>query len=241
MAHSPLEQFQIHDLVKIHALGYDISFTNSALLMSIALLIISSFFFISMSNIKMVPGKMQASAELLHNFILKVLNDNTAGKGQAYFPFVFSLFIFILLLNILGLIPGGYAVTSQVIVTFAMAMLVFVIVTLVAFVKHGLHFFSYFLPSGTPWFLAPLMIVIEFFTYLTRPISLSLRLAANMMAGHILVAVIAGFIIAMGIWGILPISFIVVFTAFELFVAILQAFIFTILTCVYLNDAINLH
>jgi len=188
-----------------------------------------------------VPGKTQAGAELLYNFMLKVLNENTAGKGQEYFPFVFSLFIFILMLNILGLIPGGYAVTSQVIVTFTMAMLVFVTVTLVALLKHGIHFFAYFLPSGTPWFLAPLMIIIEFFTYCTRPISLSLRLAANMMAGHILVAVIAGFIVAMGVWGIFPISFIVVFTAFELFVAILQAFIFTILTCVYLNDAINLH
>jgi F-type H+-transporting ATPase subunit a len=151
------------------------------------------------------------------------------------------LFLFILTLNVLGLIPNGFAVTSQIIVTFALATAVFIIVTIIAFIRHGLHFFSFFLPSGTPWFLAPLMVVIEFFTYCTRPISLSMRLAANMMAGHILIAVVAGFIVMMGVAGLLPISFIVVFTGFEFFVAILQAYIFTILTCVYLNDAINLH
>ena len=188
-----------------------------------------------------MPGALQSSAEIMHNFTLKILNENTAGKGEQYFPFIFSLFIFILTLNILGLIPHGYAVTSQIVVTFSLAIMVFITITIIAFIRHGWSFFSYFLPAGTPWFLAPLMIIIEFFTYCTRPISLSLRLAANMMSGHILIAVIAGFIVTMGIAGILPISFIVAFNAFELFVAILQAYIFTILTCVYLNDSIHLH
>lgn len=241
MKESPLAQFQIHDLLHLNLANHDVSFTNSSLVMLIALFLISSFFLIATRKQQQIPGIAQSAAELLHNFTLKVLNDNTMGKGEKYFPLVFTLFMFVLTLNILGLIPGGYAVTSQVIITFALAILVFITVTIVAFMRHGWHFFSYFLPSGTPWFLAPLMVIIEFFTYLTRPVSLCLRLAANMMAGHILLAVVAGFIVAMGIWGLLPISFIVVFTAFELFVAILQAYIFTILTCVYLNDAINLH
>lgn len=241
MAHSPLEQFKIRDLLPLHLEGHNFDFTNSSLLMLIALALISSFFFVAARKQSTIPGRLQSSAEILYNFTLKILNDNTSGKGERYFPFIFSLFLFILMLNILGLIPHGYAVTSQITVTFAMAMMVFIIVTIIAFLRHGFGFFAYFLPEGTPWFLAPLMIVIEFFTYCTRPISLSLRLAANMMAGHILLAVIAGFIVAMGIWGVLPISFIVVFTGFELFVAILQAYIFTILTCVYLNEAIHLH
>ncbi len=241
MSSSPLTQFHIHTLVPIHIGNYDVSFTNSSLVMLMAMTIISAFFLLACKKQERVPGFLQSSAEIMHGLILKVLNENTSGKGEQYLPFIFNIFLFILTLNILGLIPHGYAVTSQIAVTFSLAIMVFITITVIAFIRHGWHFFSYFLPAGTPWFLAPLMIVIEFFTYCTRPISLSLRLAANMMSGHILIAVIAGFIVTMGIAGILPISFIAAFTAFELFVAILQAYIFTILTCVYLNDAIHLH
>jgi len=241
MSSSPLEQFKISDILSLHIGNYDLSFTNASLFMFFAYAIIGSFFYFTAKKLQTIPNNMQSGAEVVYNFVLKVLNENTSGKGEQYFPFIFSLFLFILTLNILGLIPYGFAVTSQIIVTFALAITVFIIVTVIAFIRHGFHFFSFFLPSGTPWFLAPLMIVIEFFTYCTRPISLSMRLAANMMAGHILIAVVAGFIMMMGVAGILPISFIVVFTGFEFFVAILQAYIFTILTCVYLNDAINLH
>ena len=241
MSSSPLDQFKISDIVPIHIGQYDVSFTNASLFMFLAYALVGSFFYFTALRLKAIPGGVQSSAELMYNFVLKILNENTSGKGEQYFPFIFSLFLFILTLNVLGLIPHGFAVTSQIIVTFALAITVFIIVTIIAFIRHGLHFFSFFLPSGTPWVLAPLMVVIEFFTYCTRPISLSMRLAANMMAGHILIAVVAGFIVMMGLAGILPISFIVVFTGFEFFVAILQAYIFTILTCVYLNDAINLH
>ena len=238
---NPLDQFKLVDLIPIHVAGYNLSFTNSSLFMVLALLLTSSFFILTLRSSKLVPGRCQAVAEILYNFILDTVNINTMGKGEKYLPFIFSIFAFILTLNIFGNIPYGFTVTSHISVTFAVAMLVFISVTIIAFIKHGLSFFSFFLPKGTPVFLAPLMIAIEFFTYMTRPISLSIRLAANMMVGHILVFVIATFIAAMGFWGFLPISFIVIFSGFELFVAILQAYLFTILTCVYLNDAINLH
>ncbi|MCH9753446.1 MAG: F0F1 ATP synthase subunit A [Alphaproteobacteria bacterium] len=238
---NPLDQFKIFSLIPIKLAGYDISFTNSSLFMVIALLLTSSFFILVLKTSKDVPGKLQSLAEILYNFILDTVNSNTMGKGEKYVPFIFTIFLFILTLNLFGVIPYGFTVTSHISVTFAAAMIVFISVTLIAFFRHGMKFFSFFLPQGTPIFLAPLMILIEFFTYMTRPISLSIRLAANMMVGHILMFVIATFIAIMGLWGFLPISFIVIFTGFELFVAILQAYIFTILSCVYLNDAINLH
>jgi F-type H+-transporting ATPase subunit a len=147
----------------------------------------------------------------------------------------------IVTLNLLGLAPYGFTVTSHLIVTGALAAVVFCLVTITGFLLHGLKFLRLFLPEGTPIFMAPLIFILELLAYLVRPIALTIRLGANMMAGHILVSVAVGFITAMGIWGILPISFIVIFDGFEIFVAILQAYIFTILTCVYLNDAINLH
>jgi len=238
---SPLDQFKLFNILPINVDGYDLSFTNSAMFMALSFVVISTFFVLSLKTSQLIPGKLQSAAEMLYNFVLDTVNINTMGKGEQYLPFVFSIFSFILTLNIFGLIPYGFTVTSHISVTFAAAMIVFVSVTVIAFIKHGLHFFSFFLPKGTPIFMAPLMILIEFFTYMTRPISLSIRLAANMMVGHILIFVIATFIAAMGIWAFLPMSFIVIFSGFELFVAILQAYLFTILTCVYLNDAINLH
>lgn len=238
---NPLNQFKLFDLIPIKFAGYDLSFTNSSFFMLLAFLLVSSFFILILKNGRIVPNSYQAVGEILYNFILDTVNINTMGKGEKYLPFVFTIFVFILTLNIFGSIPYGFTVTSHISVTFATAMIVFLSVTIIAFIKHGLHFFSFFLPKGTPIFLAPLMILIELFTYMTRPISLSIRLAANMMVGHILIFVIATFIGVMGFWGFLPISFIVILSGFELFVAILQAYLFTILTCVYLNDAINLH
>ena len=241
MSENPLDQFKIIDLVPLKAGSYNLSFTNSALFMLIGFCVITLFFAFAISRSTNIPGKLQSSAELMHNFLLGTLNETTSGKGERYLPFIFSLFSFVLVLNLLGLMPSGFTVTSHISITFALALCVFISVTAIAFIKHGFKFFSFFLPQGIPVFLAPLMVLIELFTYLTRPVSLSIRLAANMMVGHLLMFVIAGFILMMGIWGWLPGLFIVLFTGFELFVAIIQAYIFTVLTCTYLNDAINLH
>lgn len=238
---NPLEQFKLHDLAPAHFAGYNLSFNNSSAFMAVAVLVTFLVFLPIIFRPRLVPNKIQSISELIYNFVLDTVNSNTMGKGEKYLPFIFSIFIFILSLNLFGAIPYGFAVTSHISVTFAMAMIVFISVTVIAFIIHGFKFFSFFLPHGTPIFLAPLMIIIEFFTYMTRPISLCVRLAANMMVGHILIFVIATFIAVMGFWGFLPISFIVVLSGFELFVAVLQAYIFTILSCVYLNDAINLH
>jgi F-type H+-transporting ATPase subunit a len=241
MAQSPLDQFKVYDLFNIKLAGLDISITNSTVFMMIAVSIITLFFISSMYNRQLIPGRVQASAEIFHNFILEMLNENTEGKGEKFLPFVFGLFYFILILNILGMIPHGFTVTSHISVTFSLALLVFIMVTIYAFSKHGLKFLRFFVPEGVPMILLPFMVIIEVFVYFTRPVSLCIRLAANMFAGHVLMFIVAGFIAMMGIWGILPISFVTIFTGFELFVAILQAYIFTILTCVYINDAINLH
>lgn len=238
---NPLSQFELHDFIPLHFKGYDLSFNNSSMFMAIAILVTLGLSLPVIFKPKLVPGKMQSVSEMLYNFVLDTVNSNTMGKGEKYLPFIFSIFVFILTLNLFGAMPYGFAVTSHISVTFALAMIVFVSVTILAFIIHGFKFFSFFLPKGSPLFLAPLMILIEFFTYMTRPVSLCVRLAANMMVGHIVIFVIATFIAAMGIWGFLPMSFIVVLSGFELFVAVLQAYIFTILSCVYLNDAINLH
>lgn len=242
MAHSPLNQFAIEPIIPIQIAGYDISFTNSSLFMLVIAVCIISLLYLATKRGSLVPNRLQATVEILYNFVATMITDNAGKEGMKYFPLIFTLFIFILIANLVGMIPYGFTVTSHIIVTFALAMLVFIAVTIIAFLRHGARFFSFFLPEGTPLWLAPLMILIELFTYLSRPVSLSMRLAANMIAGHALLKVLAGFIVMLGILvGWLPIPLIVVLTGFEIFVAALQAYIFTILTCVYLNDAINLH
>jgi len=242
MTHNPLVQFDIKKLIEIKALGLDISFTNSAAYMLIASILASTYFYLAFYKPRLVPSRLQISAEMLYNLVTDMLNQNVGTKGQKFIPMIFTLFMFILFCNLLGMIPYGFTVTSHIIITFALAILVFLTVTIVGFIKHGLHFLALFLPRGTPLWLAPLMIVIELFTYLARPVSLSLRLAANMTAGHILLKVIAGFAVSLMIYlKFLPIPLMVVLIGFEIFVAVLQAYIFTILSCVYLNDAINLH
>ena len=242
MKHSPLDQFKIKEIANIQLFGHDVIVTNSALFMIIASFFIILYFTLAFKNKKLVPTRLQLSGELFYNLITDTVNQNVGVKGKKFVPLIFTLFMFIMVCNLFGMIPYGFTVTSHISITFALAMMVFLLVTLLGFILHGFHFFSLFLPAGTPWWLAPLMVLIELFDYLARPVSLSLRLAANMVAGHVLLKVIAGFIVSMAFYlKIFPIPFISVLIGFEIFVAILQAYIFTILSCVYLNDAINLH
>jgi len=242
MTHSPLAQFQIKKLVDLNLFGVDISVTNSSMLMLLIGSLIISYLLIAVRKEAVIPSRLQMSAESLYSMITNMLDQNIGQKGRVFSPLIFTLFLFILLCNLFGMIPYSFTVTSHISITFALAILVFCTMLVVGFVKHGLKFFSVLLPDGVPLWLAPLMIMIELFTYLARPVSLSLRLGANMVAGHILLKVIAGFAVSLVVffkW--LPLPLIVVLIGFEFFVAVLQAYIFTILSCVYLNDAVNLH
>ena len=243
-AHSPLSQFEIIPLHPIHVAGYDVSFTNSSLWMVLAIVAIIAFLLPASRKRALIPNRLQSSAEMLVEFVNSTIFEATGKEGLKYFPIIFSLFVFILMCNLLGMIPGAFTVTSHIIVTFALAAFVFVGVTLIAIFKHGIgKFLHFFLPEGTPIIMAPLLFVIEFFSYLSRPISLSIRLAANMMAGHVTMKVIAGLIITFGMLvGVASMFPLLLFlTGFEIAIAIIQAYIFTILTCVYLNDALHLH
>jgi F-type H+-transporting ATPase subunit a len=240
--HSPLEQFEIHRLIPIEVGGVDIAFSNSALFMVASLAVGSAFLVLGMRRRAVVPGRIQSLAEMTYEFIGGLIRDTIGGgEGRRYFPFIFTLFVFILLGNMLGLVPYGFTFTSHIIVTFALALVVFVGVTILGLVRHGLHFFSFFVPPGVPVAMWPLLIPIEVISYLSRPISLSVRLFANMMAGHTLLKVIAGFVAALGIFGIAPLALLVALTGLELVIAFLQAYVFAILTCLYINDAIHLH
>jgi len=241
--HNPLAQFEIKPLYELPTIaGYEVHFTNSSLFMVLAVASIILFLSIGISRKALIPGRWQSMVELTYGFIGGMIRDNIGESGKRYFPLIFTIFMFVLFCNLLGMIPFSFTVTSHIIVTFAMAATIFIGVTLIAIVKHGTHFFSFFLPAGTPWWMAPLLFIIELFAYLARPISLSVRLAANMVAGHTMLKVIAGFVVGLGsLGGWLPVALLVVLTGFEIFVAVLQAYIFTILTCVYLNDALHLH
>ncbi|WP_347939197.1 F0F1 ATP synthase subunit A [Rickettsia oklahomensis] len=242
MIHNPLIQFDIKKLIEIKIFGFDVSFTNSSVYMLLASILALTYFYLAFYNRNVIPSRLQVSAEIVYNLVADMLNQNIGVKGHKFIPLVFSLFIFILFCNLLGMTPYSFTTTSHIIITFALAILVFLTVTIVGFVKHSLRFLTLFLPHGTPLWLAPLMIVIELFTYLARPVSLSLRLATNMMAGHVLLKVIAGFTVSLMIYlKFLPIPLMVILIGFEIFVSVLQAYIFTILSCMYLNDAINLH
>lgn len=242
MANNPLAQFEIKPLIELEFMGYDISFTNSSLFMLLSLIFAVGFLLFATRKRTLIPSRPQALAESMYLMIDKMLVQNVGTKGKKFFPLIFSLFMFILFCNLFGIMPYSFTSTSHIIVTFSLAILVFFIVTMVGFINHGFRFLSLFLPRGTPLWLAPLIILIELFAYLARPVSLSLRLAANMIAGHVLLKVLVGFVVAMSIYlKPLPVPLIVVLIGFEIFVAMLQAYIFTILSCVYLNDAVNLH
>lgn len=188
-----------------------------------------------------IPGRWQILAELSYEFIARLVSDNIGKDGKPYFSLIFTIFMFVLFGNFLGMLPYSFTFTSHIAVTLSMALVIFVLVTVIAFFKHGIRFFSFFLPAGVPIFLAPLMIVIEVISYFTRPFSLSIRLFANMMAGHTLLKVVGGFVFPLGILGFVPLAGLVAITGLEFLIAFLQAYIFTILTCIYINDAINLH
>ncbi|HQS19235.1 F0F1 ATP synthase subunit A [Reyranella sp.] len=240
---SPLEQFAIQDLTAplFTIGGHHIAVTNSAVFMMGAVVLSSGLLLAGAGKGAMIPGRIQAMSELFYEFIANMIRDNVGSGGKKFFPFIFTLFIFTLFGNILGMLPYGYTFTSQIAVTFFMAMVVFLGVTLIGLFKHGLHFFSLFFPHGAPLFTAPILIPIELVSYLSRPISLSVRLFANMTVGHVLLKVLAGFVVALGIFGVVPLVVLVAITALELLVALLQAYIFTILCCIYLNDALHLH
>jgi F-type H+-transporting ATPase subunit a len=236
-----MSQFEINRLREIKILGIDATFTNSALFMVIATLLVTLFMAYAMRKRELIPGRMQSVAELSYEFIANMLKDNVGTEGMKYFPFVFSLFVFVLALNMLGMLPGGFTVTSHIIVTFGLAALVFVVVTAIGFARHGFGYLKLFVPDGVPAWLMPLIVPIELISYLIRPVSLSVRLFANMLAGHTMLKVFAGFVVSLGVFGIAPFLVTVAFTGLELFVAFIQAFIFTVLTCIYLNDAVNMH
>jgi len=237
----PLEQFVIKPIVPLHIGKFDVSFTNSALLMTIAVLVVSAIVVIGTRREELVPGRIQSLGELAYEFVGNMIDETVGAEGQRYFPFIFTLFMFILFGNLLGLIPFGYSFTGQIIVTFAMAAVVFIGVTLIGIWRHGWHFLSFFVPHGVPFVLLVLLVPIELLSYLIRPFTLSIRLFANMLAGHTMLAIFGGFAASIGVLGLLPLGLDILIFFLELLVAVLQAYVFAILTCLYLNDAIHLH
>ena len=245
---SPVEQFTIKVLYELNIMGIDISFTNASLFMILSILGSAGFLYMGARKQALVPNRFQSLVEMSYEFVANMVKEN-AGKGsQAYFPFIFTLFMFILFGNLIGMIPYSYTFTSQIAVTFTLAAIIFIGVTIIALFKHGLKFFTFFFPSGVPIGLAPLLIPIEIISYFIRPISLSVRLFANMLAGHTMMKVFAGLIIMMGsasgflkVGAILPLMAVIGLTGLEFLVAALQAYVFSILTCMYLHDALHLH
>lgn len=235
---SPVEQFQVQPII-----GGDsaVAFTNASLWMVIAAATATVFLVASMRGRALVPTRMQSLAEIFYDLIANMIRDNVGTGGRKYFPFIFTLFMFVLFCNVLGMIPGSFTVTSHLAVTFTLAAFIFIAVTIIGFATHGLHYLRMFFPHGAPLWTAVILVPVEIVSYLSRPISLSVRLFANMTVGHVLLKVIAGFVPALGIAGLLPFAFLVPLSMLELFIAVLQAYIFTILTCVYLNDALHLH
>lgn len=249
MATDPIHQFQISKIVPIEVGGLDLSFTNSALFMVATVAVTSLFLILSTSGRGLVPTRWQSMAEMSYEFVASTLRSSAGNEGMRFFPFVFSLFMFVLIANLLGMFPYFFTVTSHLIVTFALAMLVIGTVVVYGFAKHGMKFLGLFVPHGVPGALVPLVTLIEIISFLSRPISLSVRLFANMLAGHITLKVFAGFVVSLaassslGLFGpvtsILPLVMTVALTGLEFLVAFLQAYVFTVLTCMYLNDAIH--
>lgn len=249
---SPLEQFQIINILKLDILGFDFSLTNTAVFLAVGLF---SFLFVAYSvlsktgNFYIVPGRIQGVLESVYVVVYGLIHDNVGVVGKAFFPYVFTLFTFVLTLNIIGLVPYSFTVTSHLIVTFALALTTFIGINIICASKHGRNMFSLFLPSGSSLVLALLLVPIEIVSYIFRPISLSVRLFANMMAGHTLLKVIVGFAWTMMLTGngllllghLIPLIVLIALMFLETGVAIIQAYVFTILVCIYLNDAINLH
>jgi len=240
--HSPLEQFKVNPIFEIKLGKLDTSLTNSSLYMIIATFLVIAFMLKATSRKLLIPNKTQLVAEMIFSFIQNLVKTSIGQEGVKFFPFIFSIFSFILMCNCLGMTPYSFTVTSQIAITFVLAFLCFLVITIYAIYRNGfLGFIHMFLPSGVPGWIAPMIFIIEFFSFLIRPITLSVRLFANMVAGHVLLKVIAGFIISLGLVGVFPLLFNVVMTGFELFVAVLQAYIFTVLVCTYLGETTKAH
>ncbi len=237
----PLEQFEVKPIVDINVGGLDLSFTNSSAWMVLAATVVTFFLIGSMRGRALVPTRVQSMAELTYELVANMVRDNVGSGGRPYFPFIFTLFTFILFGNLLGLIPGSFTFTSHIIVTFAMAAVVFVGITIIGIVKHKARFLRLFLPAGAPWWTAIILIPVELMSYLSRPFSLAVRLFANMTVGHLMLKVIAGFIVPLGVFGLLPLTGLVAVYALEVLIAIIQAYVFTILSCIYLHEALHLH
>jgi F-type H+-transporting ATPase subunit a len=247
---SPLKQFEIVTYVPIEIGGVNLSFTNSSAFMVIAVVASAGFMMLAMRRGAIVPGRMQTAAEAVYEFVGGLIRETIGAEGRRYFPLLFTLFMFILLGNMLGMIPYSFTFTSHIIVTFVMAFVVFAAVTVLGFTRHGFHFFTFFVPPGAPLWMWPLLIPIEIISYFSRPISLSVRLFANMLAGHTMLKVIAGFVLPLsGVvvapvgWalGLLPLMLVIALTGLEILIAFLQAYVFTILTCLYIKDSLDLH
>lgn len=246
MANDPIHQFQLNKLIPLEIGGTDISFTNSSLFMVLTVAAASIFMIWATSGRGLIPTRMQSLAEMSYEFVAGLLRDSAGSDGMRFFPMVFSLFMFVLFANLFGMIPFFFTVTSHIIVTFALAMFVIGTVVIYGFYKHGFKFLGLFVPQGIPAVLMPLVVAIEIISFISRPISLSVRLFANMLAGHITLKVFAGFVAtltgagALGIGGaLLPLAMTVALTGLEFLVAFLQAYVFTVLTCMYLNDALH--
>lgn len=242
---NPIEQFQIKPIIPLEIGGVDVSFTNSAVMMVISVVLITVFLTVSVRSRALVPGRWQSLAEIFYEFVGGMLRDNVGAEGRKYFPFIFSLFMFVLFGNLLGMVPGAFTYTSHIAVTFAMALVVFIGVTVIGFARHGLHFLRMFFPEGAPLATAIILVPIELISYFSRPFSLAVRLFANMTVGHIILKVMGGFVVSLGsfylIPGIIPFAFLGGVTVLEFGIALLQAYVFTILSCIYLHDAVHMH
>jgi F-type H+-transporting ATPase subunit a len=243
---NPIEQFSISPLVSVQIAGHDFSFTNSALYMLIAVAIVCFLMVVGGNGGVGVPTRLQSLAEMAYEFVAGMVRSAAGEHGMAFFPLVFCLFMFIVICNLIGLIPHSFSVTSQIIVTASMALLVFFTVVIAGISKHGVHFFKLFVPSGVPIYILPLVVAIEIISFLTRPLSHSVRLFANMLAGHIVLNVFGGFVVmllaagaATKVLAVLPFAMTIGLEALELLVALLQAYVFAMLTCMYLNDALH--
>jgi len=243
MSTNPMHQFEVYRIgPEIKFGNLDLSFTNASLFMAISAITVLLLLFLGTKNKLLIPSKIQLITEMSYTFVAKMINDTAGSVAKPFFPFIFTLFMFVLFCNMVGMLPYSFTVTSHIIVTFILAAIVFVGVTIIGFIKHGIKYLELFVPKGVPIALLPLIVIIEIISYLSRPVSLSVRLFANMMAGHTMLKVFGGFVISLGVLGgWLPLSFSVALIGLEILVAFLQAYVFAILTCIYLNDALNLH
>jgi F-type H+-transporting ATPase subunit a len=237
----PLQQFEITRIIPLNIAGIDISYTNSSLMMTIAVVLITALTVLATRKAALVPGRWQSVAEMSYEFVADMVDSNAGHGARAFFPFVFTLFMFILFANLLGMVPYSFTFTSHIIVTFALAAVVFVGVTVVGIVRHGTHFLRLFVPHGVPPVLLVLLVPIELLSYFIRPFTLSIRLFANMLAGHTMLAIFGGFTASVGLLAIFPLGINILLVGIELLVAVLQAYVFAILTCLYLRDALHLH